>query len=56
MNYIVRVCIEWLGYKSVNYFETHDKEEAVAYADKRSEQARKDGYEFDINIYEITNC
>lgn len=55
MNYIVRVYLEGFGIKSTNYFEINDKEEAVAYADKRAKQAREDGYEFDISIYEITN-
>ena len=55
MDYIVRVYLEGFGNKSVNYFEIGDKDEAVAYANKRAEWARQGGYEFDITIYEITN-
>ena len=55
MDYIVRVWMSGFGNESVNYFEIADKEEAVAYAEKRARQARESGYEFDVTIYEVTN-
>lgn len=57
MDYIVRVWgADPAGNRStVDYHEFMDLEDAVAYANAKSDWLRDHDYEFDVCIYELTN-
>ncbi|MBQ6679511.1 MAG: hypothetical protein IJM76_05755 [Lachnospiraceae bacterium] len=55
MEYIVRVWLMKDRVPTTEYVEMDDLDDAQAYAARRVYEARKDGLEFDVIIYERTN-
>ena len=58
MDYIVRVWT-WEDYPQGNrrtsYYEFFEKDDAIAYAEKEAKELKATDYEYDIEIYELTN-
>lgn len=56
MDFIVRVWVFAKGsIPKTKYFEFMDLGEAQDFADRRTSEFRKEGVEFDVTIYEVTN-